>query len=177
MVDEETLCFFDQNFLAARGPLTEENIMEYFSISQFYNKGCVNEILKMQSIYANIDISHNLTTTEGFYYVLEHQDDNLFIIAKKEYDGTKTRFLKIYYCIHGHIYCAPTLQSVSDARLIDAFFFINEALDKYEEKKKFNWLKGLQFRDEDIIEDNNLKESKFMLEALHDFETLKNSKI
>lgn len=169
MVDEEFVCFYDQNFILQH-PLTAANIIDYFATSQFYDRTCLNEILKMQSQFANIDINHRLKTTPGFYYTLEHEADGLFIIAKNEFENQQTTLLKLYYCIHGHIYCAPTTKALSESRLIDSLWYLNEALDKYEEQKKFKWLEGFQYREERKPQGSDDKEVKFVLETLHDFE-------
>lgn len=171
MADEESLCFYDQNFLAAQ-PLCAANVMEYFATSQFYDRGCVNEILRMQSQFASIDIQHRLTTTPGFYYVLEEEADELFVIAKKEFDGHGTSMLKAYYCMHGHIYCAPTARAVSEARIIDGLWQLNEALDQYEALKRYGWQHGPLFREEQRPLEDTATEINFVLEALHDFEKM-----
>lgn len=169
MADEEHVCAYDQNFLAAH-PLTAANIIEYFSIFQFYDRGCVNEILRMQSQFADIDINHRLTTTPGFYYILEHEAPGLFVIAKKEFDGSRTAILRLYYCIHGCIYSAPSARAISESRMTDALWHLSDALDRYEDQKRFSWLQGFQFRQEQKTDGADAKEVKFALEALHDFE-------
>lgn len=174
MPEEEHICFHDPNFLASF-PLTHDNILQYFSTSQFYDSTCINEILKMQSQFAGIDIGHKLTTTPGVYYqVVDNMDSNmdnsLFIIAKKKFDGTNTTTLKLYYCIHGYIYAAPTTKLISEARMTDALWYLSEALNHYEDQKKFNWLEGFKYKKEDKAENDDVEEVKFMLEALHDFE-------
>lgn len=171
-MEEESLCFYDQNFLD-QAPLTAENIIRYFSLSPFYDKGCLNEILKMQSQFANIDISHKLTTLPGFYYILEHNVQDLFVISKKNNTGQRTSTLRMYYCISGYIYCAPTVRAVSESRIVDSLSYLNEALDKYEEMKTFDWLKGFRFRTEEGDRQAQDGDIKFVFETLHDFE-LKN---
>lgn len=166
--EEESMCFFDPNFINAH-PLTTGNILEYFSLSKFYDKQSLNEILKMQSQFANIDISGKLTSTVGVYYILEFQADNLFVIGKKENDGQSTRILKMYYCMFGYIYCAPTHGRISDSRMMDALFYLNEAIDKYEEIKTFHWLEGFKYREYSRDGEENQEEAKFLFEVLHDF--------
>lgn len=169
-MDEESICFYDPNFIA-QAQLSPENIIQYFSLSPFYDKGCLNEILKMQSQFANIDISHKLTSLQGFYYILENTSQDLFVIAKKKNNGIKTTTVKTYYCIHGHFYCAPTVKAMSDSRLVDSLSYFNEALDLYEKMKKFDWLKGFQFRDDEGESKAKEEDIKFILETLHDFES------
>lgn len=168
-MEEELLCFYDQNFLA-QTPLTPENIVKYFSLSPFYDKSSLNEILKMQSQFANIDVSHKLTTLQGFYYVLEHSSTDLFIIARKNNTGQRTTIQRMYYCIHGYIYCAPTVKAISDSRSVDSLSYLNDALDKYEEMKTFDWLKGFRFRAEEGDEVVKADDIKLVFETLHDFE-------
>ncbi|ELA41749.1 uncharacterized protein VICG_01253 [Vittaforma corneae ATCC 50505] len=168
-MEEESLCFYDQNFLT-QNQLTPENIIQYFSFSPFYDKGCLNEILKMQSQFANIDISHKLTTLPGIYYILEHHNTDLFIIAKKKNTDQKTATLKVYYCMYGYIYCAPTARAVSNSKAIDCLSYLNEALNKYEEIKSFDWLRGFQLRADEGNSESQADDVKFVFETLHDFE-------
>jgi len=49
-----TVCFRDPQWLALN-PLVMENVIEYFSYSQFYNKTCNNETIKMQSRFNQFD--------------------------------------------------------------------------------------------------------------------------
>ena len=38
MADEETLCFYDQNFLASQGPLNSDNIIKENAPQQGHNR-------------------------------------------------------------------------------------------------------------------------------------------
>ena len=173
MLKEDQTCFFNQNYLQS-STLSPETVLDYFSLSQFYEKSSVNEILKMQSIYANIDISVFLSTTVGIHYNLEYNKDDFYIIAKKEFDGTNTIVHKLYYCMFGYIYTAPSASAVSKCRLIDSLWHLNEALDIYEDKKRFNWISGFSFTEEPAAVNQNDKENKIMLDILHEFEAKKN---
>lgn len=168
-MEDESICFYDQNFLA-QNQLSKDNIMQYFSFSPFYDKNSLNEILKMQSQFANIDISDKLTTLRGFYYIVEDEKPDLFIIARRNNNGSTTTTTRMYYCMYGYIYCAPTVKSISDARMIDTLLHFNKALDKYEEMKSFDWIKGFEFRRKEDKSKKSEEDIKFVLEALHDFE-------
>ncbi|KAI4290812.1 mediator of RNA polymerase II transcription subunit 6 [Pancytospora philotis] len=169
MVDEEHICFYNQNFLAGQ-PLTADNAIEYFASSTFYDKRCTNEILRMQSQFSAIDTRDKLHTIVGFYYALEHAAQDLFVIAKKEYTGAATRTLQLYYCLHGYIYVAPTTRALSESRMIGALVHINEALDMYEAQKRFSWLEGFQFRKGREVKEREGDEIRFVSEAMYDFE-------
>lgn len=175
-MEEESLCFYDPNFITQQ-PLSVQNIIDYFSTSQFYDKSCLNEILKMQSQFANINLFDKITQTIGFYYILEFSSENLFVIAKKENDGQKTSILKMYYCISGYIYCAPTAKMISDSKTIDSLLSINSAIDKYVKRRSFNWLRGLEFKKDEKANEANQNEIKFIFETLHEFEAKANKNI
>lgn len=168
-VAEEHLCFYDPNFIAA-SPLSADNILDYFAASQFYDRGCLNQILRMQSQFTGLNIQHKLTVTPGFYYILDHQADGLFIIAKKHFDGARTTILRLYYSIHGYVYAAPALRAVSETRLIDGLWALNSALDRREEQAQFNWRRGAEPGPEHGGAEGSAADDKFILEALHDFE-------
>jgi mediator of RNA polymerase II transcription subunit 6 len=42
----------------AHGPLTAENVFDYFSISQFYDKQSNNQVLRMQTMHTGMPISN-----------------------------------------------------------------------------------------------------------------------
>lgn len=169
MLDEDFTCFYNHNFLMST-ELKDENVLDYFSLSQFYDKSCVNEILKMQSQFANLDMKDKITSTIGIHYTVIESFKDLFIIAKREFDGNTLRIIKIYYCMHGHIYVAPTTRGISEARTIDGLWHINKALDSYEDKKKFNWLTGFEFGKDEEVKEENATEMKFILDILNEFE-------
>lgn len=50
------VCFKDTAFLMARG-LSPDNILEYLSLSQFYDPSCLNEQLRMQARFSNALVS------------------------------------------------------------------------------------------------------------------------
>lgn len=140
-VEDTHLCFYDPNFLQTQG-LTADNVLVYFSMSQFYDRTCVNEVLKMQSQFAAIDIAHHLTTTVGVHYALESSAEGLFVIAKRMFDGTATRTLRVYYCLNGYVFCAPSAAAVAEHRLAALLWHLDSALDAYERLRPTGWLGG-----------------------------------
>lgn len=49
MENLEHVCFRDVSWLQINGGLRAEMVLEYFSLSQFYDRTCNNEVLKMQA--------------------------------------------------------------------------------------------------------------------------------
>lgn len=163
MLNEDEICFYDANFIAAQ-PLDSSNILEYFRNSQFYDHGSINEIVRMQSQFTKLEISSNELNMAGFYYSVEYEKDNLFVIAKKESNGTSSSIIKLYYCMHGYIYVAPSLKKVLEARTIDGLWYLNESLNKYSEIKNLQWLITTKEEYDDS------KEVKMGMQILHEYE-------
>ena len=167
-MQEEHICFFDQNFLAQR-PLDISSILDYFSCSQFYDRSCLNAVFRMQGQFAGIDLSARLEVTPGVLYTAEERQPGLFVIFKKENVGVSGRIdavrtLRVYYCIHGHIYCAPTEGVLSASRDVEGLWALSEALDQYEQKRALDWVgfcSGEEQQDE--------SSEKFVLEVLREF--------
>lgn len=167
---EEHSYFYDPNYLQSN-PLTPSNILSYFATSHFYDKNCLNEILKMQSQFTSLDISSKLTSTVGFYYALELSADNLFIVAKIEYDGIDRQRIAMYYCMFGCIYCAPTAQAVSACQLTGMFMNLNMALDAYEKTRQNKWTGKI--RKEEKEEEKEAKNIKEIMDGLYEYEKYK----
>lgn len=53
------ICFRDGAWIQARGGLGAHNVMEYFSLSQFYDRTCNNEVAKMQTQFTQQQASQD----------------------------------------------------------------------------------------------------------------------
>ncbi|KAL6121095.1 hypothetical protein NUSPORA_02050 [Nucleospora cyclopteri] len=168
-MDEDNILFFDSLFLQ-NTPLNSNTVLEYFSTSPFYDRTCNNEVLKMQSQFANIDIKSQLRKLEGIFYSVEEESQNtLFIINKHENTGGNVSLIKMYYVMHGYIYACPTIDSLSDAKLIETLWQMNNAMDLYEEKKEFDFLTGPVFSKEEIDKQEGEVDKSLLLETIKDF--------
>lgn len=124
----ENTCFRDPIWLQ-QNILNDESVLEYFSCSQFYDKNCNNEILKMQMITIPTEVQKYLKKMCGIQYVLEYSNEFLFVIKKyKRISPEKLQVLNFYYIMHGTVYQAPTEQEVSKTRYTNILFSMLDSL-------------------------------------------------
>ncbi|KAJ3319974.1 hypothetical protein HDV06_005792 [Boothiomyces sp. JEL0866] len=143
-MDEEltSVSFKDTAFLQAFG-LHELNIIEYFSKSQFYDVSCIDEQLKMQARFNDLQVTQlDHTKMTGIKYDLWYftYQPSYFVIKKSQiYSETKAELLAIYYVIEGTIYQAPSLS------LLTSLFYLNKAFDLGTENYRFHPLQGYRW--------------------------------
>lgn len=114
--------------------LTETTILDYFALSQFYERTCNNEVLRMQARYTDHPTSgdpsqqlHRMTGIE--YGLMTSKPPNLFIIGKwQRHSPQRTALLACYYVLEGAIYMAPSVRDVLEGRLVSAAHHLREAL-------------------------------------------------
>ncbi|KAI5181614.1 mediator of RNA polymerase II transcription subunit 6 [Nematocida sp. AWRm80] len=128
----ENTCFRDPAWLQYN-PLDRTSALEYFSFSHFYDQGCNNEVLKMQTVHSMVssDTDDLLRKMVGIQYTLTHSEEPfLFVIQKSERVSTdKILVLDYYYIIHGTVYQAPTEKEVSKVRYTNLLFSLMNTLD------------------------------------------------
>lgn len=135
MSDLSHVCFRDVAWLQ-NIPLDDTSVMDYFAMSQFYDRTCNNEVLKMQARFTDnaalLSQLHKMTGVE--YAVLSSQPPKLFIIAKQQrHSPEKTSILSLHYVLDGSIYMAPSVHGVIGSRVTLSLYYLNEAL-KYAKK-------------------------------------------
>lgn len=176
----ENICFRDQSFLNS-SPLSEHNILDYFSNSQFYDPSSTNEIYKMQTKY-NTTTEHNIIENlKGLQFIINYFDDSrsLFIIFKiMRYGINDYEVLNVYYVMFGNIYMAPNNYSILNGRMANYYYYINEILDKYEEGVRFDVFKGFYVANEggqhEVIRNEQKDEKYFFYDVLNDYLKSKN---
>ena len=158
--DEEerlaTITFKDTAFLQIFG-LNEINVLDYFAQSQFYDSLCINEQLKMQARFNELEAQQlDITTMKGvefslWYFTLQ---PSYFVIRKSQrYSPTSTKLLAIYYIIDGTIFQAPQLHVLLGNRLKTALFFLEKAISKTAETALFHPIQGYTWKsDQPAIE-------------------------
>ena len=90
--------------------------LDYFSLSQFYDRTCNNELVKAQRLDPKL-----LTTLKGIEYGLEPcaPDTTVFVITKRrrEISPPSLTTLAAYYIIDGEVFQAPSANLVLANRL------------------------------------------------------------
>lgn len=115
--------------------LTEATILDYFALSQFYERTCNNEVLRMQARYTDDhpsgeDLLQQLHKMTGIEYgLLASKPPSLFIIGKWErHSPQRASLLACYYVMEGAIYMAPSVRDVLESRLASAAHHLRETL-------------------------------------------------
>ena len=109
-------------------PLNRDTVLDYFALSQFYDRTCNNEQLKMQRGAGAAAIAQLLEQMSGVEYVLHEAQElqptsessahSLYVIRKQRREGEVITVLRMYYVLDGTVYEAPTLEAVLRTRLL-----------------------------------------------------------
>ncbi|PSR80735.1 hypothetical protein PHLCEN_2v6651 [Hermanssonia centrifuga] len=80
--------FIWHEWIQANGPLTNENVFDYFATSMFYDKQSNNQVLRMQTMHTGeplLNEAEELRRFTGIEFAVVHsQPPSLFIIHKRE---------------------------------------------------------------------------------------------
>jgi len=141
-----TVCFRDPQWLALN-PLLMENVIEYFSYSQFYDKTCNNEIIKMQSRFnqfETIEMNKSLHDMTGIEYeVTLAMPPQLFVIVKQNRKNpNEASPVQYYYIINGTIYQAPNAYMLFANRIMTSLHLINISFKEAFKSVRFDPDKG-----------------------------------
>ncbi|KAI8805282.1 MED6 mediator sub complex component-domain-containing protein [Cladochytrium replicatum] len=134
--------FKDTNFLKFYG-LHEANVIDYFALSQFYDKSCLNEQIRMQARFNELQ-AHQLDRrgmTGIEYEVMQEylpQQPKLFVIRKQyRYTKDKTETLATYYIVDGTIYQSPDVFTMVSNRILTSLYFVQKAFHETLEEVRF----------------------------------------
>ena len=119
------LSFVDESWLHAFG-LSEENALDYFAISMFYDYRSNNQAIRTQG--ASVSQLRNMT---GLEYGLEvsQQVPPVYVVKKQNRTSPRNvNVLEVYYIINGVIYQSPSLMDVVSTRLAKTALYLNRAL-------------------------------------------------
>ncbi|KAI0001890.1 MED6 mediator sub complex component-domain-containing protein [Russula vinacea] len=126
--------FIWHEWIQANGPLTAENVFEYFASSMFYDKQSNNQVLRMQTMHTGMPISNEAEELKRFtgveFAVVHAQPPSLFIIHKRErLSPEEVRPLQAYFIINNRIYQSPDMYTVLSNRLLTSLYSLESSLD------------------------------------------------
>lgn len=107
-------------------PLNEATALHYFSLSQFYDQQCNNELIKMQQLDQAL-----MKTMAGIEYSVSSPCAGLFIVTKsrRSLNPTKVEPLASYYIHEGCIYQSPSLHAVLATRTLQTMHYLRKAFE------------------------------------------------
>ena len=124
------------------GALNRETVIDYFSHSQFYDRTCLNEQLKMQRDLPRDVALQRLRELPGIVYRLDETRteerpptettaaQTLYVIQKLSRDNRGVEStLRYYYVLNGVVFEAPTIAAIVRARLLRLGFYLKDAFD------------------------------------------------
>ncbi|KAJ7456637.1 MED6-domain-containing protein [Mycena latifolia] len=134
-VDDYSHRFFIwHEWIQANGPLTTENVFEYFTTSMFYDKQSNNQVLRMQTMHTGTAIANEAEELRRFtgveFAVVHAQPPSMFIIHKRErLSPDEVRPLCAYFIMNNRIYQSPDVYTVLSNRLLTSLCSLQSSLD------------------------------------------------
>ncbi|KAJ1924258.1 Mediator of RNA polymerase II transcription subunit 6 [Tieghemiomyces parasiticus] len=120
-------------WLGANGGLRADNVLEYFSLSPFWDPTSNNAVLKMQTQFNELQAAQlDLKKMTGVEFAVVHERwPTLFIIRKQRRRSPNEVIpLATYYILNGNIYQSPDLYSVVSNRLLISLHHLSQAFDE-----------------------------------------------
>ncbi|KAK6459629.1 mediator of RNA polymerase II transcription subunit 6 [Scheffersomyces xylosifermentans] len=136
-------------FIQERG-LHTGNVLEYFSLSPFYDRTSNNQQLMMQFQYQQIQIPPNTTFQQFFQAKLQEMTGVVFVIAynrepdfwiirkQLQLDSKNALTLQDYYIIGANVYQAPKVYDVLSSRLLSSVLQIRNSIDLLNNMTQFH---------------------------------------
>lgn len=143
--------FIWHEWIQANGPLTTENVFEYFASSMFYDKQSNNQVLRMQTMHTGMPIVNEaaeLKRFTGIEFALVHSEPpTFFIIHKRErLSPEEVRPLAAYFIMNNRIYQSPDVYTVLSNRLLTSLYSLQSTLETlrknrpdYTPRTGFDW--------------------------------------
>ncbi|KAJ7129971.1 MED6-domain-containing protein [Mycena crocata] len=126
--------FIWHEWIQANGPLTSENVFDYFTTSMFYDKQSNNQVLRMQTMHTGTAIANEAEELRRFtgveFAVVHAQPPSMFIIHKRErLSPDEVRPLSAYFIMNNRIYQSPDVYTVLSNRLLTSLYSLQSSLD------------------------------------------------
>ncbi|PCH33368.1 MED6-domain-containing protein [Wolfiporia cocos MD-104 SS10] len=125
--------FIWHEWIQAHGPLTNENVFDYFATSMFYDKQSNNQVLRMQTMHTGMPLENEaeeLKRFTGVEFALVHsQPPSLFIIHKRErFSPEEVRPLAAYFIMNNRIYQSPDVYTLISNRLLTSLHALQTSM-------------------------------------------------
>ncbi|EIW86452.1 MED6-domain-containing protein [Coniophora puteana RWD-64-598 SS2] len=132
--------FIWHEWIQANGPLTSENVFEYFTTSMFYDKQSNNQVLRMQTMHTGQPILNEAEELKRFtgveFAVTYAQPPSLFIIHKRDrLSPEEVRPLAAYFVVNNRIYQSPDLYTILSNRLLTSLTSLQTSMDILRSKR------------------------------------------
>jgi len=116
-------------------PLNTGSVLDYFSLSGFYDRTCNNEQIKMQRLDAD-----KITSMRGIEYVLHAaKEPDLYVIKKQKRESPTIAIpLALYYVIRGTIFQSPHIYSVLASRMLKGLYHVKTAFNEAASYQRYN---------------------------------------
>ncbi|KAJ3125818.1 hypothetical protein HK098_008206 [Nowakowskiella sp. JEL0407] len=158
------VCFKDTTFLQ-HNFLDQSNVITYFSLSQFYDRSCINEQILMQ---ARFQAERGLLDSRGMtgveYVVAEEYlsyQPRLFVIFKHHrFSKDRTELLATYYIIEGTIYQSPNLATLLSNRILTSLYYIQKGFHDIVPSVRFHPARGYTWESEDQYAEKQREQHK-----------------
>ncbi|GLB36449.1 putative MED6 mediator sub complex component [Lyophyllum shimeji] len=126
--------FIWHEWIQANGPLTTENVFDYFATSMFYDKQSNNQVLRMQTIHSGVPLVNEAEELKRFtgieFAVVDAQPPSLFIIQKRErLSPEEVRPIADYFIVNNRIYQSPDVYTILSNRLLTSLHSLQTSLD------------------------------------------------
>ncbi|PVU96164.1 hypothetical protein BB559_002481 [Furculomyces boomerangus] len=136
-------------WIVQAGGLSHFNVMEYFSLSPFWDPTSNNAVLSMQTKFnalqnENIDLTQMIGTE--FAIVHENAPDYFVIAKRKRSNPTKTTNISFYYIIQGNVYQAPPLPLILSSRMLTSLSEVEECFDEVYSSIEYDPFKGYSWK-------------------------------
>jgi mediator of RNA polymerase II transcription subunit 6 len=140
-------------FIQERG-LHTGNVLEYFSLSPFYDRTSNNQVLMMQFQFQQIQIPAGTSFHQYFqsrlaemvgieFVIASNREPDFWVIRKQKRLDTKNTSnsvtpLQDYYVIGANIYQAPKIYDILSSRLLASVLAIKNLMDLLNNMTKFH---------------------------------------
>ncbi|KAI0094548.1 MED6 mediator sub complex component-domain-containing protein [Irpex rosettiformis] len=126
--------FIWHEWIQANGPLTNENVFDYFATSMFYDKQSNNQVLRMQTMHTGIPLQNEAEELRRFtgieFAVVHAQPPSFFVIHRRErLSPDEVRPLVAYFIMNNRIYQSPDVYTLVSNRLLTSLHSLQSSLD------------------------------------------------